>query len=671
MYLRNLTTIKFSMCVLAALTLAGCGGGGGDGTMPGPTALPLEGDLLGHGLPPGEVTVAPGESSTEHGHVRITCPADGAACVLNIAADGTVTPGAGGVPMLEILPLTVRPGQNRSDVPPVYATNETSTLKATLANPANVIPALATSVNRDRELGTALGTVLFVKSIRRNANGEYVVDYVLDGADGQVTIPNDSAHCSTISCRVTEDGRTFLFWARTDGEDRSRQDGLDEFEYLAAHILSSRHRTWFVFGVRNADLPLGTATYHGKFEASSWSATDRDLAMRQRLLGTMRIVANFDMRALNGRVYQVSGTPVGGGAYSPWETSSFMLTNGRIVDGQFTATLTGVDSDPNPSLSKSVKYFMGDVLGEFYGPNAEEVGGVVTATRTGTTDDRVLNGHIAGRKTDRLTGVTDSEALLTGVDRNHEADSTTLTAVERPTVETTDDGFRITYVVDGQTQTVELNEDDFGAIRHLSYSKKADGTETRFTSRTSSFTRSRLFTSFRPEHFDVSSWGIYHHDSSDKITSSSYSHWIYGSRTMDMPTSGTASYAGSLSVAEWPSDKAVSTVDSSFTWYRGDLSLTADFGGSTVVGNSGNLDTRPGRGDWVRASGGLSFNATINGNGLSANDLSGSGVLAGYGGGRVDGAFYGPGAAEVAGVFKATHDTDNKLVTGYFGGQKQ
>ena len=69
---------------------------------------------------------------------------------------------------------------------------------------------------------------------------------------------------------------------------------------------------------------------------------------------------------------------------------------------------TGVDSVPTTPLDESVRDFVGHVLGEFYGPNAEEVGGVVTATRTGTADDRLLQGHIAGRRTDQNTGSTRS-----------------------------------------------------------------------------------------------------------------------------------------------------------------------------------------------------------------------------------------------------------------------
>ena len=159
----------------------------------------------GHGLGTGEVTVAPGESE-EHGHVTITCPPDGAACVLNVAEDGSASyPKTGGMPGVRILPLMAGPGQNLSDTTPVFAMDETSTLKATLSDPDNVIPVLATALVRHRggdEQGVELGEEFFVKSIRRNASGEYVLDYVLFGSDEQVTIPN---HCCPTKIRMRED----------------------------------------------------------------------------------------------------------------------------------------------------------------------------------------------------------------------------------------------------------------------------------------------------------------------------------------------------------------------------------------------------------------------------------------------------------------------------------
>ena len=406
-------------------------------------------------------------------------------------------------------------------------------------------------------------------------------------------------------------GQEFSFWSKTDDDDdiTSFRDGLDQFEYLASHVLSAgNHRTWFVFGVRNEDLPMGTATYHGELDTETWKATDRDSDLRQWIRGTMRIVANFDMRALDGRVYRIRGTTVGGGSRSTWETSSFTLTNGRIVNGQFTATLTGVDSDPTTPLDESVRGFAGHVLGEFYGPNAEEVGGAVTATRdlAGTADDRVLYGYIGGNKTDRLTGVNDSEAVSAGFDRDDVADTMALQALGSPTMESTDDGYRMTYVVDGQTQTLEFTESDFGANlgRQTQYSKTIDGTEYRLFTTTQSFYDSRgLYGTFsgvrrvfRPEHFDVNGFVMVNRDASDNLLSVRWGRIVYGNRTTDMPTTGTARYDGGAVILETPNDRAVSTNDPSFMVYRADAALSADFGSSAVTGSFTLREARPGDG---------------------------------------------------------------------------
>ena len=643
----------------------------------------------GHGLGSAEISVAPGQSM-EHGNVVVSCPAGGQACVLNVAADGTASyQQTGGMPMVNPIPLRSGLGLTRSDAEPVFAHDGADTLGEVLANPANVIPALAANLARNRgtEQSSELSADFFVEGIRRNAGGEYVINYVIDGTEEEITL--DTGNCSSFDCEFFVDGRRFFFWSWTrDDDDPSIEDGLGEFRYLASHGLSYnptaelQARTWFVFGVRTENPPMGTATHHGRFSAWGFRTANPDWNMRLLVSGTMRLVANFDMRSLDGRIYRIRGRRADQNNTSTWETSSFAITEGRIVNGQFTATLTGLDSDPTTPFDESVRDFMGHILGEFYGPNAEEVGGVVTATRdvAGTADDRVLHGFIGGRQTDRLTGVTDLEALWTAVDRDYQAGSATvLTAVERPTVESTADGYTITYIVDGQTQTLELRESDFGSnVNSLSgtsrYEKKTDGPDYMFWDETGSFERTRSFLGrFRPEHFDVNTLVIIHRDASDNLTSSTLGNLIHGNRTTDTPTTGTASYDGGVLLREWPTDQAVSNNSRSVTGYRGDLNLSADFGSSTVTGNTTMLQSRPGdrSTSWVNASGGLSFNATISGNGLSATDLSGSGDLAGYSGGRVNGAFYGPGAAEVAGVLDATHGTQNKALSGYFGGQKQ
>ena len=411
----------------------------------------------------------------KHGNVVVSCPAGGQACVLNVAADGSASyDRTGGMPTLRILPLMAGPGINRSDASPVFAGDETSTLSEMLKDPANVIPVLAANLARNRgtQQSSELSADFFVESIRRNAGGEYVIDYVIDGTEEEITL--DTGDCGSSGCEFLVNGRRTFFWSWTrDDDDPSIEDGLGEFQYMAslgfAHYspMDLQARTWFVFGVRTEDLPMGTATHHGRFFSWSFETANSAWSRRQYVSGTMRLVANFDMRALEGRIIRIRGRqPEESTSYSTWPTSSFAITEGRIVNGQFTATLTGLDSDPTTPFDESVRGFMGHILGEFYGPNAEEVGGVVTATRdvAGTADDRVLHGFIGGRKTDRLTGVTDLEALWTAVDLDYQAGSATvLTAVERPTVESTADGYTITYIVDGQTQTLELRESDFGS----------------------------------------------------------------------------------------------------------------------------------------------------------------------------------------------------------------
>lgn len=65
-----------------------------------------------------------------------------------------------------------------------------------------------------------------------------------------------------------------------------------------------------------------------------------------------------------------------------------MIHDGKIMDGQFAAKLTGMDSDANAPMDMTVSGYEGGILGEFYGPAAEEVGGVWNASR----EDRVMAG---------------------------------------------------------------------------------------------------------------------------------------------------------------------------------------------------------------------------------------------------------------------------------------
>ena len=92
------------------------------------------------------------------------------------------------------------------------------------------------------------------------------------------------------------------------------------------------------------------------------------------------------MRSLEGEIFDVEGTERYSGAAPPRQsrpTSCFTITDGKIENGQFTATLTGDDSADEATVSSfdSVRGIIGTITVRFFGPNAEGLGGAVSASR--------------------------------------------------------------------------------------------------------------------------------------------------------------------------------------------------------------------------------------------------------------------------------------------------
>ena len=132
---------------------------------------------------------------------------------------------------------------------------------------------------------------------------------------------------------------------------------------------------------------------------------------RLKMSGRIELTANLDEGTLDGAVREIRTRGPGEGAYSnlPDTTAHFAITDGKFVDGQFTATLTGmgnaqifdmvgVDEDGTIIYSdadSTVLGYEGGVLGEFYGPAGEEVGGVLSASSD--KHNRVLAGFFGGR----------------------------------------------------------------------------------------------------------------------------------------------------------------------------------------------------------------------------------------------------------------------------------
>ena len=314
-------------------------------------------------------------------------------------------------PVADLVP---GPGLSASDSGPVVAADAESTLLQSLSYPGNVFPALTATLYRTSAPGpdaVGLSTDLFVDTIYRDAQGAYVINYVIDGTPGTVTIAETDATGGG-EYRVDVDGTPFYFWSWTT-DPYDQQEGFLRYMdtlLLNPHFQDDSYRMWFVFGVRTETPPsTGSATYLGRFQARTYKASDPDRQLRSTMTGAMRLVANFDMNELQGEIGAIRHTE----ASSEWTTSSFEIANGRIKDGQFTATLIGRDSDPNTSFDESLRGFTGALLGEFYGPGADEVGAVVSAQRdeAGDDHDRVLYGYIGGKNVEELAAAARASGL--------------------------------------------------------------------------------------------------------------------------------------------------------------------------------------------------------------------------------------------------------------------
>lgn len=565
-------------------------------------------------------------------------------------------------------------GLHLSDAAPVRADMADKTILATQED-GDTIPTQSALITRDTAEGTTAVSTSgsSVKSVRSDSDGGFHVIFV----DGTVEIPIHFERGDFDSDRnlylTDEDGTSYWLWrfgSSFNANDLTAR--LPGYEYMASlggqagDGRTGFERFWFVFGATApaAALRRGSASYEGRLWADSWNSNDPSTAQRQWVSGYMRVVANFDLATLEGHIRSIRGSEPGEAARPLWPTSSFRIADGKFNEaGQFTAELTGHDSAETPSLGQSAAGYVGELLGEFYGPRADEIGAVLNATRdvAGDAHDRVLQGYVRGQRA--IGAHTDDAPFSTGVDR-HDTNTSSPRVVSqnadnRVTAITSDGvgGYRIAYLVDGQPRSVNLEpgEVPFGNIDQ-SYSAR-DGAILRY------------WRPFNSEYSGISQWSHnrFANAESDEWVFGTWGYAVHGSRTpsASMPTTGGATYAGLAGAYEW--EPGPTNASSRFApYYEGSLSLRADFAAGTVEGAISNLRRRPMVGSqFAPVSGQFAIgDGEIQGNALSG-DLSGLGYS-----GEIRGAFYGPAAEEATGVMEAT-DADNKMLHGWFRGRRQ
>ena len=686
----------------------------------------------------GTVTIEEGQSAV-HGDVEFSCAAGGRDCEVTVAVDangditatstgGMVTAmNAHGHPHLhglEASTLTSPTASSAADS--LESLNDASTAFAPVSAPVKITEdgmgqAGVVVLERDEEA--------YLESITADGAGGYSVVYVIDGEKTQVEFedtdfvspPGESAYYAK-----TVDGTTYGF---------SQQAMSADFRFV--------HRRYFQLFVWGAGelrgyaalgaltpsqtlVNLGSATYQGHITAERHNNfTDPDFrTVRDWMWGELTLNADFSASTLTGSSQNL-WMQLAGGTWTPApDTNSIAVSNGTIDGSRFHAEWAGQDTDTSSALEDSVRGFEGSMLGEFYGPDGEEVGGVFSGERAAT--DQVINGRFGGESEQsaaarmairtaagRDNGISVSQDPAVYADSSSDTlanllpDGNTTFAPLSAAVyrdwnyyETAQpgqgaafvksissdgaQGFNVTYVIDGRDSVVHFSPDDWyepwGSFRE---NKRGETNVWYFNqyllwAYTGSFyddPNDRTSGSSEFDYFDMNGWNA-------SLPGDTYQGMsVYGARTRpeNMPTTGSATYAGRAQANTWQGNDPNSELQ-----IYGNLALNADFDNSAIDGlidglrtntfGSGLTSEPMAAGNTIDISDGViadgRFSADWVGNDTNTNSAL-EDSMRGFSGTML-GEFYGPVGEEVGGVMGGgragtSSDPVGVNLTGIFG----
>lgn len=663
----SLTT--FLLVLVFAFVLSGCGGSGGGGSTGMDTGM-MPGTGGGGGMMPG-------------------------------TGDGT---GGGETPMQPPTPMPyVVDGLVANPSPSVFANSTEDSLKILQPQGQEFAPMSSAIIRNfrtgpsapDRGVSAPENGDAYLKSISSDGDGGMHATYVMGGEEVPLHFTKGELSGPTFS--QYGDNYTARLWSLTDAFRRDPNDaGSPTYSYLTPigwnyNPPREPDNIWLnaysVFGARTTpeNLPTtGSATYDGDVRFDTYSVDDPSTrSSLTRVEGVLRLESNFQDSEITGRINGLRFRYPGESAYTPRPGNSMAISGGVIAGSRFTADWTGMDTDMNSALEDSMRGFSGKILGEFFGPVAEEVGGVLNGGRAGTVGntEQILAGLFFGRK--RFAGgVYDTteafpidysaslELEFSGVDmgvRTPDQGEAYVKSVAR----NGEGGYRVTYVVNNVESDIHFDASD-----HVSFSTvvKVEGGQNFL-----------LFPygSKDLSYVEITGW---RHDlivSAGDAIRRYRGFNIYGIATENMPTTGSATYAGRMVADGWDVNEPTSS--DGRTRLRADLTLEANFGNGEISGIVDGIE--------IRGPGDSQYEALANGNSfdISNGEIAENGFTAGWTGvdtnagsapedsargfsGTMSGGFYGPAAAEVGGALSgsraATATSPETLLVGGFAAKK-
>ena len=292
----------------------------------------------------------------------------------------------------------VGPGFSRSPQSPAYAASDQDTLANLQPGGEVVFAPLSSVVRRARHARFPDDGAAYVKSISSDGEGGFNMTWVIDGVESPVHFPADAYEPENFAfVHANEAGDYYDLYGWTDslypefypGTTEDRTDGSTQFDYLDLlgwGLYLGKDDVSFsgfaTYGVRTLPdhLPAGSVTWEGVMYSGRYDDNGTIL----NLDGAVTLEANLDDMTIAGRIdgIHVPSWASTSGQNEPLEGSYIDIESGLIHDATFAQSWTG----HGPTEGETMLGFSGGLTGEFYGPAAEEVGGVMAGWRPGTDD---------------------------------------------------------------------------------------------------------------------------------------------------------------------------------------------------------------------------------------------------------------------------------------------
>ena len=292
-------------------------------------------------------------------------------------------------------------GLARSPHPPAYAVSDQDTLANLQPGGEGVFAPLSSVLRRALNVRFPDDGAAYVKSISGDGEGGFNMTWVIGGVESPVHFPADAYNPENFAFQHTDEAddhhRSYGLFGWTDslypeffpGATEDRTDGSTQFDYL--DLLGwwlylgqddSQLQGMLTYGVRTLpdSLPAGSVTWEGVMYANQYN----DVGALLNRDGVVTLEADLDDMTISGRIdgIHVPAWASSSGQNEPLEGSYIDIESGSIHDAGFAQQWTG----HGPMSGETMLGFRGALAGEFYGPSAEEVGGVLSGWRPGMND---------------------------------------------------------------------------------------------------------------------------------------------------------------------------------------------------------------------------------------------------------------------------------------------